>query len=60
MFTNNPVLKVMDEVVNECVPERAVVHVTDTPVLECVEVLNTDGTSNQTSDLCSFLTCPLP
>ena len=33
-FTNNPVLKEKDEVVNESVPERAVIHVTDIPCCE--------------------------
>ena len=36
-FTNNPVLKVIDEVVNECVPERAVTHIIDVPVLQMMD-----------------------
>ena len=36
-ITNIPVLKVLDEVVNECVPERSVIHITDIPVLHMID-----------------------
>ena len=36
-FTHSAVLKVMDEVVNECVPERAVIHIIDIHVLQMMD-----------------------
>ena len=33
----NILLKVLDKVVNECVPERSVIHITDIPVLPMID-----------------------